>query len=63
MSGEVARDRDQDVAAGIGVAQFVNLTHARFQHLIGVEARVVAQERECKRSDDRCLDGAKGLAL
>ena len=45
MGGEVARDGDQDMAALVGCAPFLVLAHARLEHLEGVEARVLAQER------------------
>ena len=45
MGGEVARDGDQDMAALVGCAPFLILAHARLEHLEGVEARVLAQER------------------
>ena len=45
MGGEVARDGDQDMAALVGCAPFLVLAHARLEHLEGVKARVLAQER------------------
>ena len=45
VGGEVARDGDQDMAALVGCAPFLVLAHARLEHLEGVEARVLAQER------------------
>ena len=45
MGGKVARRRDQDVAALIGVAPLAELPHACLQHLIGVEACVLRRWR------------------
>ena len=44
MGRKVARDRDQDVPALIGVAPLAELPYARLQHLIGVKARILAEQ-------------------
>ena len=53
MGGEIAGDGDQDVPALVGVAPLAELPHAGLQHLIGVEARVLAQQRARERGDER----------
>lgn len=42
MGGEVAADRDQNAPALIGIAPLGELPNARLEHLIGVEARILA---------------------
>ena len=44
MGGKVARHRDQDVPALIGVAPLSELPYARLQHLIGVKAGILAEQ-------------------
>ena len=44
MGGKIAGDGDQDVPALVGVAPFPKLARAGLQHLIGVKARVLAQQ-------------------
>src|SRR3954468_6244161 len=51
MSRQIAGNRDQDVPALIGVAPFCELPHASLEHLIGVKARILPQQRPPKRSD------------
>ena len=53
MSGKVAGHRDQDVPALIGVAPFLELPHACLQHLIGVEAGVLPEQRVRESGDER----------
>ena len=50
MGRKVARHRDQNVPARTGVAPFAELPHARLQHLVGVEARILTEQsvRECR---------------
>ena len=45
MGGKIAGDGDQDVSALAGVAPLPELARASLQHLIGVKARVLAQQR------------------
>jgi hypothetical protein len=53
MGGKIAGDGDQDVPALAGVAPLPELAHGGFQHLIGVKARVLAQQRSAQRGDKR----------
>ena len=53
MGGKVARDGDQDVPALLGVAPLAELPHARLEHLVGVEARILAEQRLRERRDER----------
>ena len=53
MGCKVARHRDQDVPALIGVAPLAELPHACLQHLIGVEARVLPKQRVRESCDER----------
>src|SRR5258707_7095707 len=45
MGGKIAGDRDQNVPALGAVAPLRELAHARFEHLIGVKAPVLPQQR------------------
>ena len=45
MGRKVTCHGDQDVAARIGVGPLAELSNARFQHLIGVKARILAEQR------------------
>jgi hypothetical protein len=53
MGGKIAGHRDQDVAALAGTARLLELAHAGLQHLIGVKARVLAQQHLSQRGDKR----------
>src|SRR5215204_3852248 len=44
MGCKVARYRDQDVPARSGVTPFTILPHARFQHLVGMETRILTEQ-------------------
>src|SRR3954468_156214 len=52
MGCKVARNSDENVPTLIGVAPLAELPHAGFQHLIGMEARVLPEQRVCKRCDE-----------
>ncbi len=52
MGCNVARHRDQDVPALIGVAPLAELPHGCLQHLIGVEARVLPEQRVRESRDE-----------
>jgi hypothetical protein len=54
MGGEVAGDGDEDMATLAGVAPLIELAHTGFQHLIGVEPRVLPQQRP-RQSGDQWL--------
>src|ERR1700716_787463 len=51
MGGKIAGHRDQDVAALTGIAPLLELAPAGLQHLIGVKARVLTQQRLPQRGD------------
>jgi hypothetical protein len=53
MVRKVARHRDQDVSALVGVAPLIELPHTCLQHLIGVEAGVLPEQR-VRESGDKC---------
>jgi hypothetical protein len=53
VRSEVACHGYQDVAALVSVAPFVELPHARLEHLVGVEARVLAQHGGGQRGDQQ----------
>src|ERR1700704_782916 len=53
MGGKIAGHHDQDVAALTGIAPPLELGHAGLQPLIGVKARVLAQQRLPQRGDKR----------
>ena len=50
---EIARHGDQDMAAFVGVAPLLELPHTRLEHLVGVEARVLAQHGSGQRGDQQ----------
>jgi hypothetical protein len=50
---EIARHGDQDMAALVGVAPFVELSHTRLKQLVGVEASVLAQHGGGQRGDQQ----------
>lgn len=45
MSGEVAGNGYQDMPALSAIAPFAELPHPGFQHLVSMEARILAQQR------------------
>ena len=47
MGRQIAGDRNQDVPALVGLARNGELSDARFEHLIGMEAGVLAEH--CQR--------------
>src|SRR5260370_18030056 len=58
MGGKIAGDRDQNVPALGAVAPLRELAPARFEHLIGVKARVLPQHRAPQSRDERLRRGA-----
>ena len=53
MGCKIAGNRNEDVAAFVGVAPLSELPESRLQHLIGMEARIFAQQRIRERGDQR----------
>ena len=51
MRRQIAGDRNQDMPALVGIAPNGELSDPRFQHLIGVEACVLAEHRRRKSGD------------
>ena len=51
MGGEIAGDRDQNVAPFVALAPFPILSHAGFEHLVGVEVGILAQDSVRQRGD------------
>jgi hypothetical protein len=56
---KVARDGDQDMTPLSGVAPFAELPHASLQHLVGVKARILAEQPLRERCDQRVRRMAK----
>ena len=50
VCGQITRHGDQDVAALVGVAPFAELAYAGLEHLIGMEACILAQQRLRERA-------------
>ena len=53
MGRKVARHRNQNMPARIGVAPFAELPHACLQHLVGVEARILTEQSVREGRDQR----------
>ena len=53
MGCKVARHSNQDVPARIGVAPLAELMNAGLQHLVGVKARILAEQCVRERRDQR----------
>ena len=51
MGSQIAGHSDQDVPTRDSVAPLAKLPYARLEHLVGVKARVLAQQRICQRRD------------
>ena len=51
MGGQIPCDGDKDMPALITVAPFVKLPHARLEHLVCMEARVLPEQRLRKGRD------------
>lgn len=51
MGRQIAGDRNQDVPALVGIAPNGELSDPRFQHLIGMEAGVLAEHCQAKGDD------------
>jgi hypothetical protein len=50
---QISRDGNKDVPALVAIAPLVKLPHARLEHLIGVKAGILTEERVCERRDQR----------
>ena len=59
MGGEISGDRNEDVPALVGVAPDGELPDSRFQHLVGMKARVFPKHRMRQRGDQRLRRMAK----
>ena len=53
MGSQVPRDRNQDMPALVAVAPLAKLPRACLEHLVGMKARILAQERTRERRDQR----------
>ena len=51
MGRQIPGDRNQDMPALVGIAPNGELSDPRFQHLIGMEARVLPQHCQAKGDD------------
>jgi hypothetical protein len=51
MGGQIAGHGDQDAPARDTVAPLAKLPHACLEHLVGVKARILAQQRTGQRRD------------
>src|SRR4029077_9029725 len=45
MGSQIPRDGNKDVPALVAVAPLVKLPHAGLEHLVGMEARILPEER------------------
>jgi hypothetical protein len=50
---QIPRDGNKDVPALVAIAPLVKLPHARLEHLVGVKAGILTQERVRERRDQR----------
>ena len=50
---QIPRDGNKDVPALVAIAPLVKLPHARLEHLVGVKAGILTEERVCERRDQR----------
>jgi hypothetical protein len=50
---QVPRDGNKDVPALVAIAPIPKLPHARLEHLVGVKAGILTQERVSERRDQR----------
>jgi hypothetical protein len=53
MGSEIAGDGDEDMPSLVGIAPLLELPHSGFQHLVGMESCVLAQQRPRQRGDQR----------
>ena len=51
MSSQIPRDGNKNMPALVAVAPLVKLPHARLKHLVGMEARILAEKRLPKGCD------------
>ena len=50
---QIARDGNEDMPALVAIAPLVKLPHARLEHLVGVKASILTEERVRERRDQR----------
>ena len=50
---QIPRDANENVPALVAIAPLVKLPHARLEHLVGVKAGILTQERVSERCDQR----------
>ena len=50
---QIPRDGNKDVPALVAIAPLVKLPHARLEHLVGVKAGVLTQQRVRERRNQR----------
>ena len=50
---QIPRDGNKDVPALVAIAPLVKLPHARLEHLVGVKAGILTEERVRERRDQR----------
>jgi hypothetical protein len=50
---QIPHDGNKDVPALVAIAPLVELPHARFEHLVGVKAGILTEERVRERRDQR----------
>ena len=50
---QISRDGNKDVPALVAIAPLVKLPYARLEHLVGVKAGILTQERVRERRDQR----------
>ena len=53
MGSQIPCDRNQDMPALVAVAPLAKLPDARLKHLVGMKARILAEERTRERRDQR----------
>ena len=50
---QISRDGNKDVPALVAIAPLVKLPYARLEHLVGVKAGILTEERVRERRDER----------
>jgi hypothetical protein len=50
---QIPGDGNKDVSALVAIAPLVKLPHARLEHLVGVKAGILTEERVRERRDQR----------
>ena len=51
VGSQIPRDSDKNMSALVAVAPFVKLPHTRLKHLVGMEARILAEKHLPKGYD------------